>query len=211
MALSEHLAQEVDGFGNATGLDQTFGEMAIGDGRGTERSVGEDVAIDFKGHVDTTLVAVGVDHVVVRDDVGDDVELVEEEVEEGNSLLVPLRPVHGSDDGVTGENGRPCHREHRVSGDGGCRLEVARADEGLHAVVEAQPGAHERRSGVWEARSVRVARRALLRRRTNSIQGRLDAQTPLPSPALGRSFFGGGKGVGTGLDEREDGPRGSDR
>jgi len=48
------------------------------------------VAIDFKGHVDTTLVAVGVDHVIVRDDVGDDVELVKEEVEESNSLLVPL-------------------------------------------------------------------------------------------------------------------------
>lgn len=90
MALGEHLAQEVHGFGNPTGLDQTFGEMAIGDGGGTERSVGDDVAIDFKGHVDATLVAVGVDYVVVRDDVWDDVELVEEEVEEGNSLLVSL-------------------------------------------------------------------------------------------------------------------------
>lgn len=97
-----------------------------------------------------------------------------------------------------------------MPGDGGRRPEVARADEGLHTVVETQPRAHQRRSGVREARSVGVARRALLRRRTNSIQGRLDAQTPLPSPALSRGFFGGGEGVGTGLGEREDGAGGGD-
>lgn len=205
MTLSEHLAQEVEGFGNARLLDQTLGEMAVSDGGGAERRVGEDVAIDIESHVDAALVAVGVDDVVVRDDVGDDVRLLEEEVEEGNGLIVALRPVHGGDDGVAGEHGGPRNGEHRVPGDGGRRLQVAGADEGLHAVVEAQPGAHQRRGRVREPRRVRVARRALLRRRANRVQGRLDAQTPLPSPALGRGFFGGGEGVGTPLGDREDG------
>lgn len=143
MALREHLAQEVNGFGNATSLNQTFGEMAIGDGGGTERGVGEDVTIDIKSDVDTTLIAVCVDDVVVRNDVGDDVGLLEEEVKEGDGLVVPLRTVHSGDDSVAGEHGGASHREHRVPGDGGGGIQVAGADQGLDAVVEAQSRAHQ--------------------------------------------------------------------
>ena len=182
--------------------------MAIGDGGGAEGGVGEDVAVHFQGHVHAALVAVGVDHVVVGHDVGDDVRLLEEELEETNGLLVPPRTVHGGDDGVAGEHGRPCRREHRVTGDGGRRVQVASADQGLDAIVEAQPRAHQRRGRVREARGVRVARRALLRRRTNRVKGRLDAQTTLPSTPLGRGFFGGGEGVRTGLGQRKHGAGG---
>jgi len=88
VALREHLAQEVQGFRNALRMDQTFGEMAIGDGGGAEGGVGDHVPIHLKGHVHSALVAVGVDHVVVGHDVRDDVRLLEEKVEERNGLLV---------------------------------------------------------------------------------------------------------------------------
>lgn len=46
----------------------------------------------------------GIDQIIVRDNVRDDVGLTEEEVEEGNSVLVPFGAVHGGDDGVASED-----------------------------------------------------------------------------------------------------------
>lgn len=211
VALGEHLAQEVDGFGNATSMDQTLGEMAIGDGGGTERSVGDDVAIDFESNVDVALVAVCVDEIVVRDDVGDDVGLFEEEVEEGDGVLIAVGAVHGGDDGVAGEDGGASDGEDGVAGDGGGGVEVGGADEGLDAVVEAEARADEGGGGVRKARGVGVAGRALVGWRTNGVERRLDAETALPSTTLGGGFFGGGERVGTGLGEREHGAGGAQR
>ena len=112
MAFSQHLAQEVDSLADAAGIDKTLGEMAIGDGGRAEGGIGDDVAIDLEGDIDTALVAVGVDEVVVRNNVGDNIGLVEEEVEESDGLVVPLGAVHGGDDGVAGEDGGAGDGEH---------------------------------------------------------------------------------------------------
>lgn len=53
----------------------------------------------------------------------------------------PLGAVHGSDDGVAGEDGGTGVGEDGVAGDGGGGVEIAGTDEGLDAVVEVESGA----------------------------------------------------------------------
>lgn len=197
VALAQHLPQEVHGLVDAAGGDEALREVAVRDGGRAEGGAGHHVPIHLEGHVHAPLVAVCVDHVVVGDDVGDEVRLVEEEVEQGDGLAVPLSAVHGRDDGVAREHRRAGHREHRVTGHGGGGVKVAGTDQRLHAVVQAQPGAHQRRRRVRKPGGVRVTRRAMLRRRTNRVQGRLDAQPPFPSPPLRSRLFRRGKRKGT--------------
>lgn len=85
----------------------------------------------------------GVDQIIVGNNIGDNVRLVEKEVEEGNSVIVPLGAVHGGDDGVAGEYGGAGVGENGVASHGGGGVEVGGADEGLDAVVEVEAGTHE--------------------------------------------------------------------
>lgn len=159
------------------------------------------MAINLETHINTTLIAMGVDQVIVRDNIGNNIGLVEKEVEEGNCVIVPLRAVHGGNDGVAGEDGGTGVGEHRVASDSGGGVEVAGADEGLHAVVEVEAGTHKGRGGVGEARGVGVARGWRMGVSPESMERRLDAEAALAAAALGGSFLSGGEGEGAAGEE----------
>lgn len=142
-----------------------------------------------------------VDQVIIRDNVGNNVGLVEEEVEEGNSVIVPLAAIHGRDDGVAGEHGGARVGEDGVTRHGGGGIEVAGAYEGLDAVVEVEARADKGGGGVGEARRVGVAWRRRAGVATESVEWGLDAETALAAAALGSGFFGGGIGEGAGGGE----------
>ena len=112
--------------------------MAVGHRRWAEGGIGEDMAVDIEANIDTAGIAMSVDENIVRDDIGDDVGLVEEKVEESDRVIEALVAVHGSDYGVTGEDGGPGVGEHRLAGRGGGEIEVAGADKRLDAVVEVE-------------------------------------------------------------------------
>lgn len=78
-------------------------------------------------------------------------------MEEGNSVIVPLGTVHGSNDGVAGEDGGASIGEDRVACNGGGGVEVTGAYERLDAIVEVEAVAHKGRGGVGEAGRVGVA------------------------------------------------------
>lgn len=102
--------------------------MAVGHRRGAEGGIGEDMAVDIEANIDTTGIAMSVDEDIVGNDVGDDVGLVEEKLEEGDGIIEALVTVHGSDYGVAGEDGGAGVGEHRLAGGGGGEIEVAGAD-----------------------------------------------------------------------------------
>ena len=83
------------------------------------------MAIDLETNIDSTLVTMGIDKIIVRDNIWDDVGLVEEELEEGNSVIVPLGTVHSCDDGVAGEDGGASVGEDRVASNGRSGIEVS--------------------------------------------------------------------------------------
>ncbi|PON79875.1 hypothetical protein TorRG33x02_234940, partial [Trema orientale] len=118
MAFVQHFPQEINGFPNPAGVDQPLRQVPEGNRRRAEGRIGDDMAIDLETDVNSALVAMGIDQIIVRDNVGDDVGLVEEELEEGNCVTVPLGAVHGSDDGVAGEDGGAGVGEDGVAGDG---------------------------------------------------------------------------------------------
>lgn len=86
------------------------------------------MAVDLETDIDSALVTMGVDEIIVRDDVGDDIGLIEEELEEGNGVVVALGAVHGGDDGVAGEDGGAGVGEDGVAGNGGGGVEVSGAN-----------------------------------------------------------------------------------
>lgn len=98
----------------------------------------------------------GDNEIIVGDNIGDDIELVEEVLKESFCILVSLAAVHGSDDGIASKDCRADRLEDGLTGDVGRRVEVSRADKRLDAVVEIKTGANESRGGVWEARLVGV-------------------------------------------------------
>lgn len=205
MTLSQHLAQKIDRIPHPAGIDEPLGEMPISDGRGTKRRMGQDMAIDLESGVDVAHVAVGVDQIIVRDDVGDDVGLVEEELEEGNGVGVPLAAVHGGDDGVASEDGGAGVGEDGVAGDGGGGIEIAGADEGLDAVVEIEAGADEGGGGVGEAGGVGIAlgRRVVVA--AEGVERGLDAEAAFAAAAFGGGLLGGAEGEGAVLSSGSQG------
>lgn len=68
--------------------------------------------VDLEANINTAGVAMSVDENIVRDDVRDDVGLVEEKLEEGDGVVEPLISVHGSYNGVAGEDGGSGVGEH---------------------------------------------------------------------------------------------------
>ena len=154
----------------------------------------EHLLVRLERVVDPGGLAVGEDEGVVGDDVGDDVGAAEEEVEEGDGVVVAGRADHGGGDGVAGEDGGA-----DAGGDGGARgergaVEVAGADEGLDAVVEAEARADERGGGLREAGRVGVARgRRGGRFPAVRVERRLDAELALAAAALGGRVLGRGE------------------
>lgn len=117
------------------------------------------MAVNLESHIDLAPVTVGVDQIVVQDNIGNDIGLVERELEEGNSVIVRLGAIHCSNDGIAGKDGEAGVGEDRVTSDGRGSVEVADADEKLDAVVEFEARTHKGRGQVREAlRGVKVAR-----------------------------------------------------
>lgn len=138
----------------------------------------------------------GVDQIIVRDDVGDDVGLVEEELEEGNSVTVPLGAVHRSDDGVASEHGGAGVGEDGVAGDGRGGIEISGTDEGLDAVVEVEARADEGGGGVGEAGGVGIAGSRRVPVAAEGVERGLDAEAALAAAAFGSGLLGGAEGEG---------------
>lgn len=192
LAAVEHLAQEIEGVLDAARGDEALGEVAVGDGGGREGGLVEHLAVHLQRGVDAGGLAVGEDEGVVGDDVGDDVGSAEEEVEERDGVVVAARADHGRRHGVAGEDGGADAGGDRGAGGDGGAVEVAGSDEGLDAVVEAEPGPDERGGGVREARRVGVARRGRGGRvAAERVERRLDAEPPLAPPPLSRGLLGG--------------------
>lgn len=127
-----------------------------------------------------------VDQIIIRHNVGHNVRLIKEEVEEGDGVLIPLGAVHGSNDGIAGEDSGAGAGEDRVAGDGRGGIEVEGTDEGLNAVVEAEAEADEGRGGVGEAGGIRVTGgRWGGGVPAEGVERRLDPEAALPAAALG--------------------------
>lgn len=130
--------------------------MAISDCRRAIGSVLENVIVNLQGVLYFVGLTVGDNQIIVGDNIGDDIELVEEVLKEGFGILVSLGAVHGSDDGIASKDCRADRLEYGLTGNVGSGVEVSSADERLDAVVEIKTGADKSRGGVWEARLVRV-------------------------------------------------------
>lgn len=143
----------------------------------------------------------GINQIIVRHNVRNNVGLIEKEVEQGNSVIVPLAAVHGGNDGIAGEDGGARVREDRVTRHRRSGVEVACAYERLDAVVEVEARTDEGGGGVWEAGRVGVAWRRRARVTAEGVEWGLDAETALAAAALGGGFFGGGIGEGAGGGE----------
>ncbi|KAM1636424.1 hypothetical protein ACFX2K_014494 [Malus domestica] len=83
------------------------------------------MSINLQPRLYTALITVNIDQVVVRYNVRNNGGMVEEVVEENNSVIVPLRAVHCCHDGVAGEDGRASAGEDRVEGHFGGSFEVS--------------------------------------------------------------------------------------
>ena len=126
-----------------------------------------------------SFVAVSVDDLIVRDNIGDDVIPLEEILKQRDRVAVALGSVHRGDDGVAGEDGGPGAGEHGVPSEARRGVEIGRSDQGLDSVVEVEPLADEGGGRVREARRVGVAfRRGIA---LESVERRLD-------PALASLF-----------------------
>lgn len=157
----------------------------------TKGGSGNDMAINLKTHIDTALIAMGINQIIVRHDIRNNVGLIEKEVEQGNSVIVPLAAVHGGNDGIAGEDGGARVREDRVTSHRRGGVEVACAYERLDAVVEVEARTDEGGGGVWKAGRVGIAWRRRARVTPEGVEWGLDAETSLASAALGGGFFGG--------------------
>lgn len=98
------------------------------------------MSINLQARLNTTLITVNIDQVIVRYNVRNNGGMVEEVVEESNSVIVPLRAIHCCHDGVVGENSGMSAGEDRVEGHFGGGIEVSGVYERLHAVVEVEAG-----------------------------------------------------------------------
>lgn len=99
--------------------------------------------INLEAHINPAIIAVSINQNIIRYNIWNNVRLVVEELEEGNSVIVPLGTVHGSDDGVAGEDGGARIGEDGVACNGGGGVEVTGAYERLDAVVEVEAVAHK--------------------------------------------------------------------
>lgn len=101
------------------------------------------MAVNLKTPIDPALVTVGVDQIVVRDNIRNDIGQVEKELEEGNSVIVPLGTIYCSKEGIAGKDGEAGAGEDGVNSDGGGSVKVAGEDERLDAVVEVEARTHK--------------------------------------------------------------------
>lgn len=141
------------------------------------------------------------DQEIIRNNIRHDTRLGEEELEERDSIIIPLGAVHSGNDGVAGEDGGTNAGEDGMASDGGGVVEVAGADEGLDAIVEVEAGAGQRGGGVrepgvgWGPRGGGVT--------AESVERGLDSEAALAAAPLCRGFLGGGEGEGPELEGRE--------
>lgn len=83
-----------------------------------------------------------VNQIIIRHNIGNSIGLVEEELEECNSIIISLGAVHGGDDGIAGEDSGASVGEDGVASNGGGGVEVSGSDKGLDTVVEVESWAH---------------------------------------------------------------------
>lgn len=176
--------------------------MTIGYMRRAKRGISENVTINIESDIDATGIAMCVDQYIVGDNIGDDIGLIVEELEESDGVVVALGAVHGGHDGVAGEDGGASVGEHGLAGDDGGVVEIAGADEGLNAVVEVEAGADEGGGGVGEAGGVGVGRRAGgVGVAAEGVEWGFDAEAAFTTAALSGCFFGGREGEGSDWEE----------
>lgn len=140
---------------------------------------------------------------IVRNNVRDNVGLFKEELEEGDSFVVPLSSVHGGDNGVAGEHGGSGSGEDGLPAEEGGVVEVAGADEGHDAVVEVEAGASQGGGGVGERAGVGVRGRTRgVGVAAEGVERGFNSEAAFTAAAFGCGFFSGGEGECTGVEER---------
>lgn len=173
--------------------------------RRTEGGITQNLVINLNGMINISTLAMSDNEEIVANNVGDDVGLVEEELEQRNGVGVTLRAVHGGDDGVAGEDSGAGFREDGLPGEEGGGVEVEGADEGLDAVVEVQAGAGQGPGivggpggvggGWWPWGGRRMV--------PEGVEWGFDAEAAFATAPFGCGFFGGGESEGAVVEEGE--------
>lgn len=86
------------------------------------------MAINIEGNIYLSRFTVSEYEIIVRDNVGDNVVFIEEILEEEYGLVVAAGAIHGSDDGIAGEDSGAGSGEYGVASGGGGSVEVSAAD-----------------------------------------------------------------------------------
>lgn len=197
MPLVQHLPQQVHGLPDSSSIDQPFGQVPVGNRRRAKGSIGQNVSVNIESLINSSIVTVRVDNLIVGDNIRNYIGLIEEEVKKSDSVVVALGTVHGSNYCVAGEDGGTSAREYRVPGKAGSGVKIGGSDKRLDSIVEVEPRAYESGGGVRQARSVGIPRRRRRRGITaESMKWRFDAEAPFPAATLGGSLFGGREGHG---------------
>lgn len=89
-----------------------------------------------------TSIAVGIDEMVITDDIGHDIGLAKEVIEEGEDVVEPLGAEHGAHNGVAGEDGGTGWGEDGAPGGVRGLFEVPRSDQRLDLIVKDEVEAH---------------------------------------------------------------------
>jgi hypothetical protein len=162
--------------------------MLVCDRRWREWSRFQDLFVNIQSLINPLGITQSVDQDVVGHDIGYDVVLAKEEMEESNGIIKTAMAKEGGGHSVASEDsGAGALLESVNSGKGGGGVEITGAEEGLDAVVKRETGAHEGRGGVGEAG---IAGRWRIGWRSKSVERGFNAKAALAAAALGCSFLG---------------------
>ncbi|KAH0461317.1 hypothetical protein IEQ34_008892 [Dendrobium chrysotoxum] len=164
------------------------------------------MVVYVKGCIYLASVAVGVYEDVVGYNVGDDVLLGKEEVEEGEDIVEAASALHGRQDGVAGEDGGFDGGEDGVAGLGRGGVEISGADKGLNPVMEAEARTYEGGGGIGKAGGVGVGVASGAGGAGVTVGGGLDSKLALATAALRCGLFKGGEGEVAGRKEEDGRP-----
>uniref|UniRef100_A0A0A0LRE8 Uncharacterized protein n=1 Tax=Cucumis sativus TaxID=3659 RepID=A0A0A0LRE8_CUCSA len=117
MPFIQHFPQKIHSLLNPPSINQSLSQMPISHCGRTERSICNNMTINLKTHINTALIAMSINQIIIRHHIGNYIRLVKEELKQCNRITIPLSPIHSSNNSVTSENRGASIGKHRMTSD----------------------------------------------------------------------------------------------